>query len=85
MFTDTFKHEEIQDAFYMVIGKHTTMTEGNIEIEGANPSAEEADEGTDSSSVSGIDIVLFMRLQETGFSDKKTFLVYMKDYLKKLV
>ncbi|KAK4303715.1 hypothetical protein Pmani_024306 [Petrolisthes manimaculis] len=84
MFTDTYKYEEIEDAFYMVIGKNTTVTEGNIELAGSNPSAEEADEGTESSSQSGIDVVLFMRLQETGFGSKKDYLTYMKDYLKKL-
>lgn len=82
MFTDTYKMEEIEDAFYMVVGKNTTVTEGNIELAGANPSAEEADEGTESSSVSGIDVVIYMRLQETGFGAKKDYLTYMKNYLK---
>ena len=82
MFTDTYKFEEIEDAFYMVVGKHTTMSDGNIELAGANPSAEEADEGTESGSVSGIDVVIYMRLQETGFGSKKDYLTYMKDYLK---
>lgn len=82
MFTDTYKFEEIEDAFYMVKGKHTTMSDGNIEIEGSNPSQEEADEGTESTSVSGIDVVLFMRLQETNFGTKKDYLTYMKEYLK---
>lgn len=85
MFTDTYKFEDIEDAFYMVIGKNTTVTEGNIELDGANPSAEEADEGTESTSQSGIDVVLFMRLQETGFGNKKDYLTYMKGYLKRLV
>uniref|UniRef100_A0A0P4WJ74 Translationally-controlled tumor protein homolog n=1 Tax=Scylla olivacea TaxID=85551 RepID=A0A0P4WJ74_SCYOL len=84
MFTDTYKFEDIDDAFYMVVGKHTTVTEGNIELAGANPSAEEADEGTESSSVSGIDVVIYMRLQETGFGSKKDYLTYMKDYMKTL-
>lgn len=83
MFTDTYKFEDIDDAFYMVIGKNTTVTEGNIELDGANPSAEEADEGTESCSQSGIDVVLFMRLQETGFGNKKDYLTYMKGYLRR--
>ncbi|XP_053653286.1 translationally-controlled tumor protein homolog [Cherax quadricarinatus] len=84
MFTDTYKFESIDDAFYMVVGKNITLSEGNIELEGANPSAEEAEEGTESNVISGIDVVLYMRLQETGFGSKKDYLVYMKDYLKKL-
>ena len=40
--------------------------EGDIQLEGANASAEEADEGTDVNAVSGVDIVLNHRLQETG-------------------
>ncbi|KAK3888029.1 hypothetical protein Pcinc_007894 [Petrolisthes cinctipes] len=84
MFTDTYKFEDIEDAFYMVIGKNTTVTEGNIELAGSNPSAEEAVEGTETSCQSGIDVVLFMRLQETGFGSKKDYLTYMKDYLKNL-
>nr|AFV39706.1 translationally controlled tumor protein [Pacifastacus leniusculus] len=84
MFTDTYKYEAIEDAFYMVIGKNITMSDDNIALEGANPSAEEVDEGTETNAVSGIDVVLYMRLQETGFGSKKDYLVYMKDYLKKL-
>lgn len=82
MFTDTYKYEEVDDAFYMVIGKNITVTEDNIELEGANPSAEEADEGTDTTSQSGVDVVIYMRLQETGFQVKKDYLAYMKEYLK---
>ncbi|MCL4138115.1 UNVERIFIED_CONTAM: hypothetical protein GTU68_016322 [Idotea baltica] len=84
MFTDTYKFEEIDNAFYRVVGKSVTVQEGDIQLAGSNPSAEEADEGTESSSQSGIDVVLYMRLQETGFGSKKDFLVYMKSYLKSL-
>lgn len=85
MFTDSYTYEEVDDAFYMVTGTHKTVTQGNIEIDGANPSQEEHDEGTESSSVSGIDIVIFMRLQETNFGAKKDYMRYMKDYLKEWV
>ncbi|XP_071526825.1 translationally-controlled tumor protein homolog [Panulirus ornatus] len=84
MFTDSYKYEMIDDAFYMVVCKLTTVTQDNIALEGANPSAEEADEGTETSSASGIDVVMFMRLQETGFANKKDYLSYMKEYLKRL-
>ena len=52
---------------------------------GSNASAEEADEGTDSASESGVDIILNHRLVETGFGSKKDFTVYLKDYMKKVV
>ena len=54
-------------------------------MEGSNASAEEADEGTDAASESGVDIVLNHRLVETGFGSKKDFTVYLKDYMKKVV
>ena len=54
-------------------------------MEGSNASAEEADEGTDSASESGVDIILNHRLVETGFGSKKDFTVYLKDYMKKVV
>ena len=52
---------------------------------GSNASAEEADEGTDAASESGVDIILNHRLVETGFGSKKDFTVYLKDYMKKVV
>merc|ERR1711909_23961 len=84
MFVDTSKHEIISDAFYMVVGKHITMSEGNIELAGSNPSAEEAAEGCDENVQSGIDVVLHQRLQETQFGTKKDYLAYMKEYMKNL-
>jgi hypothetical protein len=56
-----------------------------VVLEGSNASAEEADEGTDEASESGIDIVLNHRLVETGFPDKKAFTDYLKSYMKKVV
>merc|ERR1711983_19731 len=43
------------------------------------------DEGTESSTVSGVDLVLNHRLTETGFGSKKDYMVYLKDYMKKVV
>merc|ERR1712198_233103 len=84
MFTDTYKFEDVDDAFYMVIGKNIVISEDNIELEGANPSAEEADEGTVANTTSGVDVMLYMRLVETTFGAKKEYLLYMKEYLKAL-
>merc|ERR1712002_197764 len=84
MFVDTSKHEVIADAFYMVVGKHITMSDGDIKLEGSNASAEEASEEFDSASQSGIDVVLHQRLQETNFPSKKDYMLYLKEYMKSL-
>lgn len=60
-----------------------TKNQISVQLAGSNPSAEEADEGTEEAVESGVDIVLNHRLAETGFSDKKQFTVYLKDYMKK--
>lgn len=49
---------------------------------GGNASAEVQDEGTESSSESGVDIVLNHKLQEQPTMDKKQYLAYIKDYMK---
>lgn len=84
MFSDSYKLKLIDDVIYEVQGKIVSRTQGDIQIEGFNPSAEEADEGTDSNTESGVDIVLNHRLAETfAFNDKKSFTLYLKDYMKK--
>nr|AGN29585.1 translationally-controlled tumor-like protein [Acartia pacifica] len=84
LFSDTYKIQLIDDCLYEVYGKHVTRTEGDIQLEGANASAEEADEGTDSSSVSGVDIILNHRLTQTGFGTKKDYMTYLKGYMAKV-
>ncbi|XP_061774283.1 translationally-controlled tumor protein homolog isoform X2 [Nerophis ophidion] len=61
------------------------MAHGDIDgsLIGANASAEEAAEGTDTTTVSGVDVILHNKLQETSF-DKKSYMIYLKDYLKKI-
>jgi len=87
MFSDSYKMKLIDDVLYEVYGKTVTRSDdGNIKIEGFNPSAEEADEGTDTTSTTGVDIVLNSRLVETyAFGDKKSYTLYLKDYMKKLI
>ncbi|XP_050362107.1 translationally-controlled tumor protein homolog [Nymphalis io] len=86
MFSDTYKIKLVDEVIYEVTGKLETRTQGDVRIEGFNPSAEEADEGTDSATESGVDIVLNHRLVECyAFGDKKSFTLYLKDYMKKLV
>lgn len=83
MFSDTYKIQLVSEVMYDVFGTLETRKIGDVQLAGSNPSAEEADEGTDEAVESGVDIVLNHRLAETGFSDKKQFTVYLKDYMKK--
>jgi len=85
LFSDTYPMKLVSDCIYEVYGKHETRVEGDVQLEGSNASAEEADEGTDSSAVSGVDIILNHRLTETGFGSKKDYTVYLKDYMKKVI
>jgi len=87
LFTDTYPMEEIGGTLYHVFGKHETRKEGDIVLEGSNASAEgeDADDGSDPTSISGIDIVLNHRLVQTGFGSKKDYMEYLKIYMKKVV
>ncbi|XP_029315564.1 translationally-controlled tumor protein homolog [Cottoperca gobio] len=82
MFSDSFKVISDNDIFYEVEGKAVTRTDGfDDSLISANASAEEAAEGADSASVSGVDIILNHKLQETVFA-KKTYVAYIKSYVK---
>merc|ERR1712226_1101318 len=70
MFSDTYRMSLVQGVVWEVIGKWETRTSDDVQLEGANASAEEAAEGTESSSTTGIDIVLNHRLTETSFAAK---------------
>ncbi|KAF2899078.1 hypothetical protein ILUMI_07097 [Ignelater luminosus] len=86
MFSDSFKMKLVDDVLYEVYGKIIQRKHGSIDIAGFNPSAEEADEGTDEAVESGVDIVLNHRLAESyAFGDKKSYTAYLKEYMKKLV
>jgi hypothetical protein len=86
MFSDTYKIKLVDEVLYEVYGKLIIRKQGDVQIDGFNPSAEEASEGTDEAVESGVDIVLNHRLSETyAFGDKKSFTVYLKEYMKKLV
>merc|ERR1712059_158741 len=84
LFSDTYPLTLVDDVIWEVVGKHETRVEGEVALAGSNASAEEADEGCDASSVSGVDLVLNHRLVETGFGSKKDYTVYMKKVAKYL-
>merc|ERR1711874_246658 len=85
LFSDTYPMKLVDNCMYEVYGKHITRMSDDIQLEGSNASAEEADEGTESTSESGVDLILNHRLVETGFGSKKDYTVYLKDYMKKVV
>ncbi|ALC45759.1 Tctp [Drosophila busckii] len=86
MFADTYKMKLVDEVIYEVYGKLISRKEGDIVLAGSNPSAEEADEGTDSTVETGVDVVLNHRLSECfAFGDKKSFTLYLKDYMKKVL
>ena len=64
--------------------QYVSRKAGEIILDGANPSAEEADEGAEDAVESGCDIVLAHRLAECfAFGDKKSYTQYLKDYMKR--
>ena len=86
MFADTYKMKLVDDVIYEVYGKLVSRKQDEVRLDGANPSAEEADEGSELATESGVDVVLNHRLQECfAFGDKKSFTLYLKDYMKKVV
>jgi len=85
MFSDTYKIKLVDHVIYEVTGKLVQRRDGEIVLEGSNPSQEEADEGTEFGTTSGVDIVLNHRLVETFAFDKKGYTAYLKDYMKKLL
>nr|ACO10952.1 Translationally-controlled tumor protein homolog [Caligus rogercresseyi] len=83
--SDTYKLKLIDDCLYEVYGKYETRRDGEVVLAGANASAEEESESCEAGSTSGVDVVLNHRLVETGFGSKKDYMVYLKDYMKKVV
>merc|ERR1711935_637226 len=85
LFSDTYPIKIVDDVLYEVTGKHISRALGDVQLEGANASAEEFDEGTESATESGVDVVLNNRLVETGFGKKSDYVTYLKGYMKKVV
>lgn len=84
MFSDIYKIKESENGIIIEVeGK--MCSRGSEEIDGAligaNASAEEQSESLDSNTVTGCDIVLNHKLQETGFT-KQTYTTYIKEYMK---
>ncbi|KAK0487018.1 translationally controlled tumor-associated [Armillaria luteobubalina] len=81
MFSDAFPLKLIDDIVFEVECQTITIKPGaDVDI-GANPSAEEQDEGLEEGATQVNNVVHSFRLQSTAF-DKKSFLSYLKGYMK---
>ncbi|KAJ8282560.1 hypothetical protein COCON_G00050790 [Conger conger] len=83
MFSDIYKIKECDNGMLIEVeGKMVSRTEDiDDALIGGNASADIQDEGCDSTTISGIDIILNHKLQETGFT-KESYKIYIKEYLK---
>jgi len=80
LISDSYDVKEIDGAVYEADCKKIQVGGENVDI-GANPSAEEGDEGVDDTKETVIDVVYSFRLNETSF-DKKSYLSHLKGYMK---
>ena len=81
MFSDAFPIKVVDDAVFEVDCQMISVKAGaDVDI-GANPSAEEADEGTEDGVSTVNNVAYSFRLQPTTF-DKKAYLTYLKGYMK---
>ena len=83
MVSDAYDIKFVDDIVYEVDCKMIQLKQGaDIDI-GANPSAEEVDEGLEDGIETVNNIVYSFRLQPTSF-DKKSYLLHLKQYMKKV-
>ncbi|KAI7585437.1 hypothetical protein KC343_g19565, partial [Hortaea werneckii] len=82
LISDSYNLKEVDGAVYEADCSKITIGGESVDI-GANPSAEEADEGTDDNKQQVIDVVHSFRLNETSF-DKKSYLSHLKGYMKEV-
>jgi hypothetical protein len=82
MFTDAFPIKEVDDVVFEVDCQMVTVKAGaDVDI-GGNPSAEDgAEDDAEEGSTTVNNVAHSFRLQSTAF-DKKSFLTYLKGYMK---
>eukprot|EP01027_Heterolobosea_sp_BB2_P022029 GEZU01032407.1.p2 GENE.GEZU01032407.1~~GEZU01032407.1.p2 ORF type:complete len:168 (-),score=98.10 GEZU01032407.1:76-579(-) len=83
LISDSFELNEVDDVVFEVKGKMITKGADEIKLEGANASAEEAEESMDNTTQVVNNIVDAFRLQETSY-DKKAYMSYIKGYMKRV-
>lgn len=81
MISDAYDIKEVDGAVFECDSQMITVKAGEDVDIGANPSAEEADEGLEEGATQVNNVVYSFRLQETSF-DKKSFMTYIKGYMK---
>jgi len=82
LMSDSYDIKEIDGIVYEI--DCAMITEGNVEVDiGANASAEEAEEALEDGATQVNNVVNSFRLQSTSF-DKKSYLTYLKGYMKKV-
>ncbi|KAH6850370.1 translationally-controlled tumor protein [Chaetomium sp. MPI-CAGE-AT-0009] len=80
MISDSYDLKEVDGVVYEV--DCAMIEEGAVNVDiGANASAEEAEEALEDTTVKVNNVVNSFRLQSTSF-DKKSYLVYLKGYMK---
>ncbi|EHB00481.1 Translationally-controlled tumor protein [Heterocephalus glaber] len=86
-FSNTYKIREIAGGLCLEVeGKMVSRTEGNTDdsLTGGNASAEGPEgEGSESTGVAGVDIVMNHYLQKTSFT-KEAYKKSIKDYMKSI-
>jgi len=83
MFSDAFPIKLIGEVAYEVDCALVTFKPGQVDI-GANPSAEEAEDGIEDGTTTVNNLVFSSRLQRTTFINKKSYTTYLKGYLKEI-
>ncbi|XDB63500.1 hypothetical protein AB1E18_016829 [Capra hircus] len=87
MFSNIYKIREVAEGLCLEVeGKMVSRTEGNMgdSLIGGNASPEGPEgEGTESTVITGVDIVMNHHLQETSFT-KEAYKKYFKDYMKSI-
>uniref|UniRef100_A0A7E4WCG6 Translationally-controlled tumor protein homolog n=1 Tax=Panagrellus redivivus TaxID=6233 RepID=A0A7E4WCG6_PANRE len=86
--SDSFPLKLVDNLIYEFKGRQVVRKEGEILLDGANPSAEgeEGEDGSEEHVERGIDFVLNHRLQEMNcYEDTATFKSYIKGYMKKVI
>ncbi|AOA62081.1 Ribosome associating protein [Komagataella phaffii CBS 7435] len=82
LLSDAYDVKEVGGVVYEADCQMVTVGSGDVDI-GANPSAEEGGEDLEDGAQTVNNVVYSFRLAETQF-DKKSFMVYIKGYMKRI-
>ncbi|KAJ2474638.1 Translationally-controlled tumor protein [Coemansia sp. RSA 2131] len=80
LFSDAFDVKDVGSAYEVECKMMVVKSHGEVDI-GSNPSAEEVEEQLEDGAITVNNVVHAGRLQVTEF-DKKSYIIYIKDYMK---